>query len=153
MPNTHRRCDETVLSHRRCEHNLQLAHDDSDRFGRQFGNWPNRLHSCLTTWILIDIDNFFNNDDIMTSLLKKFSISIKIVVIKSYGVCLVSFQIVDRIRRQSSWTSVHTADATKTVSSHRWCVLGITGVLSINYAIYTSFLQLCCEHPLNTVWL
>jgi len=36
----------------------------------------------------------------MTSLLKKLSISIKIGVIKGYGVYLVSFQIVDRIRRQ-----------------------------------------------------
>ena len=38
MPNTHlrRRRDETVLT---------------------------RLHSCLTTWILIDSDNFFTNDD------------------------------------------------------------------------------------------
>ena len=33
MPNTHRRRDETVLSRRRqrCEHNLQLAHDDYRR--------------------------------------------------------------------------------------------------------------------------
>jgi len=53
---------------------------------------------------LIDIDNFFNNDDIMTSLLKKSPIFIKIGVIERYGVCLVSFQfqIVDRIRQQSS---------------------------------------------------
>jgi len=36
-----------------------------------------------------------------TSLLKKLSMSIKIVVIKHYGVCLVSLQIVDRIRQQS----------------------------------------------------
>jgi len=38
----------------------------------------------------------------MTSLLKKLSIFIKIGIIKRYGVCLVSFKIVDRIRRQSS---------------------------------------------------
>ena len=31
MPNTHCRRDETVLSRRRCEHNLQLAHDDCRR--------------------------------------------------------------------------------------------------------------------------
>jgi len=41
----------------------------------------------------------------MTSLLKKLSISIKIGVIKRYGVCLVSFEVVDRMRRQSSWAS------------------------------------------------
>jgi len=58
-----------------------------------------------TTWILIDTDNFFNSDDIMTSLLKKLSIFIKIGVIKRYRLCLVSFKIVDRIRRQSSWAS------------------------------------------------
>jgi len=38
----------------------------------------------------------------MTSLLKKLSISIKIGVIKRYGVSMVSFEIVDRICRQSS---------------------------------------------------
>jgi len=36
----------------------------------------------LITPILIDIDNFFNNDVIMSSLLKKLSISIKIHVVK-----------------------------------------------------------------------
>jgi len=81
----------------------------ADGFGRHLETDQtefNRLHGCLTTWILIDIHNFFNNDDIMTSLLKKLSISIKIGVIKRYGVCLVSFQIyVDRIRRQS-WVVV-----------------------------------------------
>jgi len=55
----------------------------------------------------------------MTSLLKKLSISIKIGVIKRYEVCLVSFQIVDRIRRavgsrrELVANCVHTADATK----------------------------------------
>ena len=53
----------------------------------------------------MDTDNFYNSDDIMTSLLKKLSIFIKIGVIKRYGVCLASFQIVDRIRRQSSSAS------------------------------------------------
>jgi len=45
------------------------------------------------------------SDGIMTSLLKKLPISIKIHVVKPLWVCLVSFQIVDRIRRQSSWDS------------------------------------------------
>jgi len=54
-----------------------------------------------TTWILIDSDNFFNSDDIMTSVFKKL-IFIKIDVIRRCKVCLVSFKIVDRIRRQSS---------------------------------------------------
>jgi len=40
--------------------------------------------------MMIDIDNFFNNDDIMTSLLKKLKkISIKIGVIKRYVVAIV----------------------------------------------------------------
>jgi len=44
--------------------------------------------------MLIDVGNFFNNEFIMMSLLKKLSISIKIDVIKRYG-----FQIIDRIHR------------------------------------------------------
>ena len=60
----------------------------------------------------------------MTSLLKKLSISIKIGVIKRYGVCLASLQIVDRIRRQSSWAicelcSHRRRRRDKTVSSRR----------------------------------
>jgi len=98
-PPTRRNC--RVASRRRCEHNSQLARDDCRRIRSTIWKLA-RLHSGLTTRILIDIDNFCNNDDIMTSLLKKLSISIKIRVIKRYGVCLVSFQIVDRIRRQSS---------------------------------------------------
>jgi len=72
-PNTHRRRDETVLSRRRrrCEHNSQLAHDDCRRIRSTIWNWPNRLYSCLTTWILINTDNFFNNDVNMSSLLKQ----------------------------------------------------------------------------------
>ena len=69
----------------------------------------------------------------MTSLLNKLSISIKIGVIKRYGVCLVSFQIVDRIRRQSSWASCelcshHRRRCDKTVSwrRRRRCVLCLT---------------------------
>ena len=99
-------------------------------------NWLLRLRSGLTTWILIDIDNFFNNDVIMTSLLKKLSISIKNGVIKRCGVCLVSFKIIDRIRRQSSWASCELCShrrrwRDKTVSSRqrRRCVLGITDSL------------------------
>ena len=53
----------------------------------------------------------------MSSLLKKLSISIKIGVIKRYGVCLVSFKIVDRIRvdsrRELVANCVDDADATK----------------------------------------
>jgi len=47
----------------------------------------------------VDIGNFFNNDDTVTSIFEKV---IKIDVIKRYGVCLVSYQILDQIRRQSS---------------------------------------------------
>jgi len=140
MPNTHRRRrrNETVLSRRRwrCEHNSQLAHDDCRRIRSTIWKLAiYRLHSGLTAWILIDIDNFFNNDD-MTSLLKKLSISIKIGVIKRYGVWLASFQIVDRIHRQSSWASCELCShrqrrRDKTVSSRRRrrCVLGINGAI------------------------
>ena len=97
-----------------------------------------------TTWISIDTDNFFNSDDIMTSLLKKLSIFIKIGAMKRYGVCLASFKIVDRIRRQSSSASCKLCSHRRrrrdkivssrytpptrrnsTVSSHRRCVLGL----------------------------
>jgi len=134
MPNTHRRCrrDETVLS--RCVGgvymNSQLAHEDCRRTRSTIWKLAKQTpYSGLTTWILIDIDNFFNSDDIMTSLLKKLSIFIKSGVIKRYGVCLVSFKIVDRIRRQSSSASCELLShrrrrRDKTVSSRRRCVLG-----------------------------
>jgi len=78
MPNTHRRRDETVLSRRRrrCEHNSQLAHDDCRLIRLTIWKLTKQ-----TTPIMIDIDNFFNNDIIMSSLLKKLSISIKIHVV------------------------------------------------------------------------
>jgi len=59
----------------------------------------------------------------MTSLLKKLSIFIKIGVIKRYGVRLVSFQIVDQIRRQCRRelvaNCVHTVDADATKQFRR----------------------------------
>ena len=71
--------------------NLETGQTDS------IAVWLREFLSILIT--------FLNNDDIMRSLLKKLSISIKTGVIKRYEVCLVSFLIVDRIRRQSSWAS------------------------------------------------
>ena len=66
----------------------------------------------------------------MTSLLKKLSMSIKIHIVNRYGVWIVSFQIIDRIRRQS-WASCEFCshrrhDATRQlgcVASRRRCVL------------------------------
>ena len=89
---TRRNCRVSSRLRRRCVHEFATS---------------SRLCLCLFlcldyTWILIDTDNFFNSDDIITSLFKKLSIFIKIRVIIRYGVCLVSFKIVDRIRRQSS---------------------------------------------------
>jgi len=64
----------------------------------------------------------------MTSLLKKLSIFIKIGVIKRYGVCLVSFKIVDRIRRGSRRelvaNCVHSSHRRRDSSRRRRCVLG-----------------------------
>ena len=84
MPNTHRRRprDETVLSRRRCEHNSQLAHDNCRRIRSTIWKLTKQTTQRLITPILLDIDNFFNNDVIMLSLLKKLSISIKIHVVK-----------------------------------------------------------------------
>jgi len=64
---------------------------------------------------------------------KSYQYLSKIGVIKRYGVCLVSFQIVDQIRRQSSWAIVANSCShrrrrrDKTVSSRRRrpCVLGM----------------------------
>jgi len=114
---TRRNC--FVASRRRCEHNSQLAHDDCRQIRSTiiFGNWPNRLHSCLTTSILIDVDNFFNNDDTMTSSLKKLSTSIRcgVGLIKRYEVCSVSKLSTESAdsRRQLVVNCVHTADATQ----------------------------------------
>jgi len=65
-PNTHhrRRRDSTVESRRRCAHEFatslrRLPTDSVDNLETE--------HSSLTTWILIDIDNFFNNDVIISS--------------------------------------------------------------------------------------
>jgi len=66
----------------------------------------------------------------MSSLLKKLSISIKIGVIKRYGVCFVSFQIVDQTesvgsRRELVANCVHTADADVTKQFRR---VGVGGM-------------------------
>jgi len=94
-----------VSSRRRCVHEFatssrRLPTDSVDNL--ETGQTDCVCFFVLTTWILIDTDNFFNSDDIMTSLFKKLSIFIKIGVIKRYGVCLVSFKTVNWIRRQSS---------------------------------------------------
>jgi len=53
--------------------NSQLAHDDSiDNLETgQTDCVCVCFRVCLTTRILIDTDNFFNSDDVMTSLLNK----------------------------------------------------------------------------------
>ena len=63
---------------------------------------------------MIDADNFFNNDDIMTSLLKKLSTSIKIGVTTAmesvWSVSKLSTESVGS-RRELVANCVHTADA------------------------------------------
>ena len=122
-----------VSSRRRCVHEFatssrRLPTDSVDNL--ETGQTDCVCFCVLTTWILINTDNFFNSDDIMTSSLKKLSIFIKIGVIKHYGVCLVSFKIVNRIRRQSSrivFTPPTPTRRDSTVSSRRRrrCVLGL----------------------------
>ena len=104
---TRRNCFVASRRRRRCVHEFttssrRLPTDSVHNF--ETGQ-TDSIAVWRTTCILIDTDKFFNSDDIMTSLLKKLSIFIKIGVIKRYGVCFVSFKIVDRIRRQSSWAS------------------------------------------------
>ena len=83
---------------------------------------------------MIDIDNFFNNDDIMTSLLKKLSKSIKkIDVIKRYefvwSVSKLSTESVGSRRELVANNIVFTPPTRRnsTISLHRRrrCVLGI----------------------------
>jgi len=70
-PNTHRRRRrDWTVELRRVDvggvyMNSQLAHDDCRRIRSTI---LETKHSGLTTWILIDIDNFFNNDVITSSL-------------------------------------------------------------------------------------
>ena len=70
----------------------------------------------MITPILIDIDNFFNNDVIMSSSLKKLSISIKIhvgLVKQLCPLCSVSKLSTESVgsRRELVANRVHTADA------------------------------------------
>jgi len=51
-----------------CVPNSQLAYDDCWQIRSTIWNWLLRLHSGLTSWILVNIDNFFNSDVIMSSL-------------------------------------------------------------------------------------
>jgi len=92
--NTHRRRrrDCRVESRRRCKRTRRQTKkiDDDDDV------------THFTISCAVELLRLVTSDDIVTSLLKKLSISIKIHVVKRYEVCLVSFQIVDRTRRQSS---------------------------------------------------
>jgi len=53
---------------RRCEQNLQLAHDDCRRIRSTIWKLTKQTPCGLITPILIDIDNIFNNDVITSSL-------------------------------------------------------------------------------------
>jgi len=72
----------------------------------------NGLHSGLTTWILIDIDNFFNNDVIMSSVLSTTGIAL----LNSRGNCKLGHDC----RRVCSH---HRHDSTRQVSR-----VGVGGV-------------------------
>ena len=133
MPNTHRRrrCDETVLSRRRrrCEHNSQLAHDDCRRIRSTIWKLTKQTPWRLITPILTDIANFFNNDVLCRDCWKSYQYLSKFKYSNRYLVCLASLQIVDRVRRQSSWASCELCShrrrrRDRTVSSRRGCVLG-----------------------------
>jgi len=75
---------------------------------------PSAVVTQFTISCAVELFRLLTSDDVMTSLLKKLSMSIKIHVIKPL-LSVVSFQIVDRIRWQSSSVnSVHTAHADAT---------------------------------------
>jgi len=135
MPNTyrHRRRDETVLSRRRrrCEHRSQLAHDDCQRIRSTIWKLTKETPYRLITPVLIDIDNFFSNDVIVSSLLKKLSISIKIHVVKQLWSLFGQFP---KCRPNPSAVvvtepvanCVHTPTPTRPNSFVASCELGIT---------------------------
>ena len=128
---TRRNC--FVASRRRCVHEFATSSRrlPTDLIDSLETGQTDSIAVWRTTWNLIDTDNFFNSYDIMTSLLKKLSIFIKIGVIKRYGVCLVSFKLVDRIRRQSSWivfTPPTRRNSTVSSRRRRRCVLGLREV-------------------------
>jgi len=107
MPNTyHRRNDKTVLSRRRCEQNSQLAHDDCQQIRSTIWKLTRHCQQTAKAFDYINFDRYWSllqHDVMMSSLLKKLTISIKIHVVKQLW-SLARFQI-DRIRRQSSWSS------------------------------------------------
>ena len=69
--------------------------------------------SCAVEPIIVRLLRLVTSNDTMTSLLKKLSISIKIHA-------MFSFQIVNRIRRQSSWTSCEFIHDTPLTPRERW---------------------------------
>ena len=79
MLNTHHRRRHGVRS---VNMNLQLADDDCRWIRSTIWKLTKQTPWQWITPILIDTDNLFNNDVIMSSLLKKLSISIKIHVVK-----------------------------------------------------------------------
>ena len=110
----------------------------------------------------------------MTSLFKKLSIFIKIGVIKRYGVCLVSFKIVNRIRKQSSrivftpptptrqnsfvasavssaYTPSTRRDSTVSSRRRRRCVLGLIWAVYVSRTcspVFTGFMSLSASSSL-----
>ena len=148
-PNTHRRRDSTVGSNR--VGGVYGIRNYSWRQSRRvWTNLPTAKSSCVmsavwthpsavvtqfTTSCAVELLRLATSDDVMTLLLKKLSLSIKLHVVKPpcslFGhFLMVSSQIVDRIRRQWSW-AVHTnADATQLDSRQlsRVCVGALGGV-------------------------
>jgi len=78
-------------------------------YGRHFGNWQNRLHGGLSTWILIDTDNLFNDVAIMSSLVTNLNSS-------------TAQEIINWVTTANGW--VHTGDTTPLSS----CVVSASAV-------------------------
>ena len=133
-PPTPTRLDCGVESRRRCVRNSQLWVGDSlatslnkfpdskveprriggvnrERTSRQ--SWPSLQFPVLLSQSQLSYWGMVTSDDIMTSLLKKLSISIKIHVVKPS--CSVSRLLTESVgsRRELVANSVHTADATR----------------------------------------
>jgi len=114
-----------VASCRRCSVNTPVGSRDS-------------VYNFLGCWA-IEVGDKWRQCDIMTSLLKETSISIKIHVIKPLARPMFSFQIVDRICRQSSWASCE-------LCSHgrRRCVLGFKLTIIVSRRVVMWFCLSIC---------
>ena len=114
---TRRNCRVASRRRRRCEHEFATT---STRLPTDTVDDLETEHSSLTTWILIDIDKFFNNDVIMSSLVCHQPQQPNCDWLNSTRNCKLGHdcrlrcrQICSDSSKLSPTSCVHTADATQ----------------------------------------